>query len=726
MELLALLALGAAWSAPQEAPEQEFRQELRRARESYARQEHDRAYQLVLDLVAAHAGQPYLIAEAPFVAELVKRCAYWRQHPEIEADSLTSGEVTVNDAARGILEVRYGKDDLDDFTRLVTERSRQSWYLHPVTFDGRYYIEIRGDAYPANDLAAPLFVLAGHEVRDLELQQYYVVAPGLKGISHKTSEVTAVVGSVTKDGVLDPIERDESPAEIGERFRIKVLVDRNQVRLFFNQRPILRVRKPKDLLGRIGFANLEMDDTTEIIIHGNVRDAWLANRASAAEEERLARFDASFQLDEHIDPSDLLPGARSLPPLDPYERVLPGTPGKQDWRAIERAWQYMEANQFEAGLDWVRELSGNDVAEDTRDYLVGLFLEKSGDLDGALKHLLRVAERDPEFLPARLGAARLLREFRRTLVAYETLRCDFPALTEPYEVLAAEYLFANDRRLAAAVLGDALNLGLDSEPLREFGAMMANLELGPNWRRADSAESKHYRVHSDQRRADCERALDVLEAALDVYESVHGQPPAAETDKATVYLFSGRSGFLAYTAGAWSSPHEGALGVYHMAFKQLLVWDSLEEESWERTLRHEGFHQYLDRFPGEPPTWLNEGLAEYYETACVKRGRVVSGELVRAHLAWLQSPKAERIPLAELLDSEPQAFHANPVPYYAESWALVHFLRHGAPKGPAILERMFEALRDGAPRQRVVRLGFEGVDRATLESEYRRYVRGLD
>jgi hypothetical protein len=41
-----------------------------------------------------------------------------------------------------------------------------------------------------------------------------------------------------------------------------------------------------------------------------------------------------------------------------------------------------------------------------------------------------------------------------------------------------------------------------------------------------------------------------------------------------------------------------------------------------RTVRHEGFHQYLDRMLPETPVWLNEGTAEYFETAVLAGGRV--------------------------------------------------------------------------------------------------------
>ena len=37
-------------------------------------------------------------------------------------------------------------------------------------------------------------------------------------------------------------------------------------------------------------------------------------------------------------------------------------------------------------------------------------------------------------------------------------------------------------------------------------------------------------------------------------------------------------------------------------------------------MRHEGYHQYLDRVMPDPPVWFNEGLAVYHENGIKEDG----------------------------------------------------------------------------------------------------------
>ena len=55
------------------------------------------------------------------------------------------------------------------------------------------------------------------------------------------------------------------------------------------------------------------------------------------------------------------------------------------------------------------------------------------------------------------------------------------------------------------------------------------------------------------------------------------------------------------------------MGLYSPALKQLLIWNQPNRKKMLETVRHEGFHQYLDGVMSDPPPWLNEGLAMYYE-----------------------------------------------------------------------------------------------------------------
>ena len=94
---------------------------------------------------------------------------------------------------------------------------------------------------------------------------------------------------------------------------------------------------------------------------------------------------------------------------------------------------------------------------------------------------------------------------------------------------------------------------------------------------------------------------------------------------------------------------------------------------------HEYVHQLVDNNMGRGnvPPWFNEGLAEYYSSFVVSDDRKVHlGKLIPNHLYLLRDRK--NIPLKELLEVNDYALDRNKQEtkwvFYAESWALVHYL----------------------------------------------------
>src|SRR5262249_43357625 len=105
-------------------------------------------------------------------------------------------------------------------------------------------------------------------------------------------------------------------------------------------------------------------------------------------------------------------------------------------------------------------------------------------------------------------------------------------------------------------------------------------------------------------------------------------------------------------------------------------------------LYHEAFHAYLANFVYPPseadvPRWLNEGLAQIFETAIVEAGELRVGHPDRDRARRVQEllKKDQLVGLADLLKSGAKPFlvqHAteqqNSDRYYLSSWALAHYL----------------------------------------------------
>jgi tetratricopeptide (TPR) repeat protein len=138
---------------------------------------------------------------------------------------------------------------------------------------------------------------------------------------------------------------------------------------------------------------------------------------------------------------------------------------------------------------------------------------------------------------------------------------------------------------------------------------------------------------------------------------------------------------------------------------------------------HEYVHLLLGTALADVPIWFNEGLAEYYSTYQMSGERqALIGKVKEEHVYDLR----ERfIPLSELLAVD----HTSPLYnegdrrgiFYAESWALVHYLLIGNPQRKGQLAAYLQKYADGVPSSQAVREAF-GVGEVELEKELRQYV----
>ncbi len=139
------------------------------------------------------------------------------------------------------------------------------------------------------------------------------------------------------------------------------------------------------------------------------------------------------------------------------------------------------------------------------------------------------------------------------------------------------------------------------------------------------------------------------------------------------------------------------------------------------------FHEYVHALAAENrwwlPVWLSEGLAEFYQTFTIAGDRAVIGLPVRAHLNRLRGRTL--VPFAKLmvvdLDSPLYNERDHKSDFYAQSWALTHYLLLGEPQRRAQLRDYLELLRTGAPEAEAFRDAFH-CDHPTLEAELRRYL----
>ena len=108
-------------------------------------------------------------------------------------------------------------------------------------------------------------------------------------------------------------------------------------------------------------------------------------------------------------------------------------------------------------------------------------------------------------------------------------------------------------------------------------------------------------------------------------------------------------------------------------------------------LRHETTHALLNASLPYVPLWLDEGLAEYFETppSDPQRHHPHEGS-IRRRAFWGQMPSIED------LEAIPDLSEMG-TRKYQESWSCVHFLLHESPESKAVLVRFLQDLQAHSP-----------------------------
>jgi tetratricopeptide (TPR) repeat protein len=129
---------------------------------------------------------------------------------------------------------------------------------------------------------------------------------------------------------------------------------------------------------------------------------------------------------------------------------------------------------------------------------------------------------------------------------------------------------------------------------------------------------------------------------------------------------------------------------------------------------------------GNVPTWFNEGLAEYYSTFSISDDqKVVLGNPIASHVYLLREKKM--LPLRSLFQVDHKSPYYNERDkqsiFYAESWALLHYLILG--KGGARANQVgafVEAMGRNVPMEEAFQQSFS-MTFESMEKELRDYIK---
>lgn len=140
---------------------------------------------------------------------------------------------------------------------------------------------------------------------------------------------------------------------------------------------------------------------------------------------------------------------------------------------------------------------------------------------------------------------------------------------------------------------------------------------------------------------------------------------------------------------------------------------------------HEYIHLLINNTTGNVPTWFNEGLAEYYSTFSITGDQKVEiGAPLGSHVFLLRQSKM--LPLRTLFQVDQQSPYYNERDkrgvFYAQSWALIHYLILGNDgKRASQVGKFVELIAANVPMEEAFQQAF-AMSFESMEKELRQYI----
>jgi tetratricopeptide (TPR) repeat protein len=360
--------------------------------------------------------------------------------------------------------------------------------------------------------------------------------------------------------------------------------------------------------------------------------------------------------------------------------------------------------------------------------------------DEARRDFEKAASLDPEFVEAHYAVARACLEDRDLDAARAAAKKALehsPGYGEAVGMQGFLRFLAGDAKGAGADLELARKLDPPNDWIATTQKNVLNVLKGPQHLGAKWVkEFPHYVVMTDMSMEKTILYGTRLEAAFKHYaetfkDSFKDDP---KRPKPRVAVFNTREAYLTYGELTLSGRQEWTLGYFHPLYKELLLFEDVDQEATLQTLYHEAFHQFMAMMVAKTPFWYNEGIAEYMggiridvpkqgASRIVERARILEGRLKGLRLQLPMVLKFE-----DIMMQSPSQFYSGPVPLkYAQAWSMVHFFHEAAGgKHRPRIDRYFKALHSGGDARAAFQAGFGDAPLDELQKEWLEYVKKLE
>lgn len=255
-----------------------------------------------------------------------------------------------------------------------------------------------------------------------------------------------------------------------------------------------------------------------------------------------------------------------------------------------------------------------------------------------------------------------------------------------------------------------------------------------SWKeRATVYTTKYWTIRTDIQSEHAHDAGRLFDAVYEAYRNGLSMLPEQRNVKLEAWVFRNRGDYLGTVSSFGTSP-ENSGGMFIGAIGITAVDVSGSWGTFESTAKHEAFHQFVSsRFTKGIPTWLNEGLAEYFENTVYINGSIINGQVSNSTLQALQNDIQTNscIRFLELMRMSQRTWNQNLVDgngakQYRQSWAMVHFLIHASNGQYASqFDRFLLLISEGVNHEEAFVSAFKTNDLESFQRAWVTYIENL-
>ncbi len=193
-----------------------------------------------------------------------------------------------------------------------------------------------------------------------------------------------------------------------------------------------------------------------------------------------------------------------------------------------------------------------------------------------------------------------------------------------------------------------------------------------------SASSRHYAVWSDISTDDATALATTLDGLFGVYNEYFRFDDSTLKSALTVRKFATKDAFDAYLRKVIGETKDDFVYLHYPTVErsELVVFAKDSADDFDASLAHQAFVQFIKAFIAEPPLWIREGFAVFFERTRLDPKTGVVG--YADNQAWLETVKllqsqSRLYKITDLLVLSADDARAGLDVFYPQSWALVSF-----------------------------------------------------